>query len=166
MINWLSHWLYIPCTPDKDASFISIQQYTAGPAEKADFNVWYILISCFPSSSSSHYSSDGKRVWLPDRGVSTASAHFSVWLCEVKYAPLHSQCQLSFVPLSTQCKDQCQTMPQCCIDKGQWKPNAVKMDIMQVPGGLSADLYVDRCTSLLCRSVVLVPFTGIFCHHK
>lgn len=28
------------------------------------------------------------------------------------------------------------------------------MDIMQVPGGPSADLYVDRCTSLLYRSVV------------
>lgn len=45
---------------------INIQQYTEAPAEKADFNVWYILKACFPSSSSSHYSSSGEKKQTSD----------------------------------------------------------------------------------------------------
>lgn len=59
--------------------------------------------------------------WLPDITISTSSAHFCVWVCEVKYAWLCSQCQLSFVPLSPQCKDKGWTIPQRCIDEGWWK---------------------------------------------
>ncbi len=122
---WLIHWLSIQRTFIRDVSFLHTHQYTAAPAEKADFNVRYILIDCFSASSSPH-SSSGKYVWLPDINISTTSAHFSERACEVRYASLCSQCQLSFVPLSTQCKDQCRTIPQCCIDKGRWKPNAAK----------------------------------------
>lgn len=41
-------------------------------------------------------------------------------------------------------------------------PNAAEMGIMRLPGGPSADLYVDRCTSLLCRSAVW----SYSVHHK
>lgn len=74
----------------------------------------------FPSSSSSYcFSGKRKPGWLPDITISTSSAHFCVWVCEVKYAC--SQCQLSFAPLSPQCKDKGWTIPQRCIDEGWWK---------------------------------------------
>lgn len=132
-----------------------MQHCTAARAEKADFNVWYILMGCFPFFLLFSLQFQRKMcliAWY--KRFHNLSTFLCVGVCEGKYASLCARCQLSFVPRSTQCKDQHWTIPQCCIDKGQWKPNAAKMDIMQVPGGLSADLYVDRCTSLLCRSVV------------
>lgn len=129
--------------------WLSCHLYTA---EEADSTVWYTLMAYFPSSSSSYCFSGEKKQnsWLPDITISTNSAHFCVWVCEVKYAWLCYQCQLSFVPLSPQCKDKGWTIPQGCIDKGWWKQlNGQNTG----PCGLSADLYGGRCTSPRCASL-------------
>lgn len=46
IINFWSLHIWQEC-------LIHIQEQAAAPAEKADFNAWYILMACFPSSSSS-----------------------------------------------------------------------------------------------------------------